>query len=140
TTKRDSTPPPVTTVTAQRGPDSNGWYNHPLAVAVDGTDNLSGVACSAPTYSTPDSSSASVSGTCTDGAGNVSSPKTLTFQYDATPPAVSAAPARGPDANGWYNHAVGVAFQGTDAVSGLDTCTSGSYSGPDSGSAAVPGP
>lgn len=140
TIKRDATPPTATGITAQRGPDANGWYNHALGVTVAGTDAMSGIAfCTSLTYSGPDSSSASVSGTCTDNAGNVSAPKALSFQYDGTPPSVSPAAARGADANGWYNHPVDVAFQGTDAVSGVDTCTSATYSGPDNGSASVVG-
>jgi hypothetical protein len=138
--KRDATPPTATGIAAQRSPDANGWYNHAVGVAVSGTDATSGIAsCSSVTYSGPDTASASVSGTCTDNAGNVSSPKALAFEYDATPPSVSAAPARAADTNGWYNHAVDVAFQATDPASGVDSCTSGSYSGPDSGSASVAG-
>jgi hypothetical protein len=141
TLKRDATPPTVTSLTAQRGPDSNGWYNHPVQVSAAGTASVSGIAsCTSATYSGPDSSSASVSGTCTSGAGLVSTPKTLSFQYDATPPSVSASPARGADSNGWYNNPVGVAFTGTDAVSGIDSCSGATtYSGPDSGSASVSG-
>jgi hypothetical protein len=139
TIKRDATPPNATAITAQRDPDANGWYNHALGVTVAGTDTTSGIAsCTSLTYSGPDSGSASAGGTCTDNAGNVSDPKTLSFKYDATAPSVSAS-ARGADANGWYNHSVDVAFQGTDAISGVDTCTSASYSGPDSGSASVAG-
>lgn len=140
TIKRDATPPTATGIAAQRAPDSNGWYNHAVGVAASGTDATSGIAsCSSVTYTGPDSASASVSETCTDNAGNVSAPKALSFQYDGTPPSVSAAPARGADANGWYNHAVDVSFQATDPVSGVDSCTAGGYSGPDNGSASVAG-
>jgi hypothetical protein len=140
TIKRDATPPTAAAITAQRGPDANGWYNHAIGVTVTGSDDTSGVAsCTSVTYSGPDSGTASVAGTCTDNAGNVSAAKTLSFQYDATPPGVSPAPARAADANGWYNHAVDVAFKGSDAVSGVDSCTSAGYSGPDSGTAGVTG-
>ena len=140
TIKRDATPPTVTAVTAQRGADVNGWYNHAVVVTADGTDATSGKAsCTAATYSGPDSGSATVNGTCTDNAGNVSAPRPLSFQYDASAPSVSPAPARAADANGWYNHGVDVAFQGSDPVSGIDSCTSGSYSGPDNASASVSG-
>jgi hypothetical protein len=140
TIKRDATAPTATGIAAGRAPDSNGWYNHAVGVTVSGTDATSGIAsCTTTTYSGPDSGAASVSGTCTDNAGNVSGTKTLAFQYDATPPSVSAAPSRAADANGWYNHAVDVAFTGSDALSGVDSCTSGSYSGPDNGSASVAG-
>src|SRR5947207_7280960 len=138
--KRDATPPTASGISAQRGPDANGWYNHAVGVTVSGTDATSGIAsCTSLTYSGPDSSSASAGGTCTDNAGNVSAAKTLSFEYDATAPNLSAAPARAADANGWYNHPVDVAFQGSDAVSGVASCTSAAYSGPDNGSASVGG-
>ena len=138
--KRDATPPTTTAIAAARGPDVNGWYNHPVAVSVSGTDATSGIAsCTSVSYAGPDSSSATVTGSCRDNAGNVSTSQSLSFEYDATPPSVTASPARGADSNGWYNHAVDVAFKGTDATSGIDSCTAGSYSGPDSGSATVAG-
>jgi len=140
TVKRDATPPTATGISADRGPDVNGWYNHPVKVSVAGTDATSGVAsCTVATYGGPDAASASVSGTCRDNAGNVSAPQSLGFKYDGTPPTITPTPARGADSNGWYNHAVDVAFKGSDATSGIDSCTSGSYSGPDSGSAGVSG-
>ena len=140
TIKRDATPPTATSITAARGPDANGWYNHPVGVTVAGSDATSGiVTCTSVTYAGPDAASASVTGTCTDSAGNVSAPLTLSFQYDATAPTVTAAPSRGPDANGWYNHPVDVAFQATDAVSGVADCGTATYPGPDGASASVSG-
>src|SRR4029077_6322013 len=69
--KFDDTAPTVT-ATPGRTADVNGWYNHAVQVSWAGTDPTSGVAsCTSPvTYSTPDSASASLSGTCTDRAGN----------------------------------------------------------------------
>jgi hypothetical protein len=138
--KRDATPPAVSGSSAARAPDSNGWYNHAVGVSFSGTDNLSGIAsCTSATYGGPDNGSASVAGTCTDNAGNVSAPAALGLKYDGTAPAVNASPGRAPDANGWYNHPVAVAFAGTDATSGIDSCSSATYSGPDDGSAAASG-
>ena len=141
TIKRDATVPTVTAVTPSRGPDVNGWYNHAVSFSAAGTASVSGIAsCTSPTYSGPDSGSASVSATCTSGAGLVSAPRDFALQYDATPPTVTAAPSRPPDANGWYNHPVGIAFQATDPVSGVDSCTpTATYSGPGSNAAAVSG-
>ena len=105
-----------------------------------GTDPTSGIAsCTKTTYSGPDSGGTTVSGTCTDNAGNVSAPSTFNLKYDATPPSVNASPARAPDANGWYNHAVAVSFTGSDGTSGIDTCTSASYGGPDAAGATLSG-
>ncbi|MGZ4332863.1 MAG: hypothetical protein ACXVRJ_01130 [Gaiellaceae bacterium] len=62
-----------------------------------------------------------------------------TLKVDKTPPSVSATPSRSPDANGWYNHAVTVAFSGTDGMSKVAGCTSATYAGPDDAEAAVTG-
>ena len=140
TIKRDATPPTVSSVALARGPDSNGWYNHPVQVTASGSDATSGIAsCTSAVYSGPDSSSASVTATCVDNAGNRSAPQTVSLKYDATPPSVTAAPARPPDVNGWYNHPVSVAFSGTDATSGVASCDTVSYDGPTSADASVTG-
>jgi hypothetical protein len=138
--KYDGSRPDVT-ATPGRPPDVAGWYNRPLSVSFAGSDSGSGVAsCSGPTdYDGPDDASATVSGTCTDNAGNTGS-GSATFRYDDTPPAVTASPARPPDASGWYNRPVAIAFKGTDATSGIASCSDGStYAGPDSASASLSG-
>jgi hypothetical protein len=51
---------------------------------------------------------------------------------DRTPPqVVSYQTDRPPDYNGWFNHPVGLTFQGADATSGVASCSSTSYGGPD---------
>src|SRR6185436_5917430 len=103
-----------------RAPDSNDWFNHPVAASFSGQDGVSGIAgCSSPTYAGGDSASASLSGTCTDVAGNSSPPASLPLKYDATPPAVTASPDRKPDAHGWYRKPVTFSFAGTDGTSGI---------------------
>ena len=97
---------PATTATADRSPDSSGWFNHPLTVSFSGTDAVSGTdSCSgAENYAGPDSVEAVVGGVCVDKAGNVGL-ASLSVSYDATAPVVTGAePERRPDANGWYNH------------------------------------
>ena len=65
----------MTSVSPARAPDANGWYNHAVALTFAGSDATSGIAsCGAPTYSGPDSGSASVAGVCQDVAGNTSAP------------------------------------------------------------------
>jgi hypothetical protein len=138
--KIDKDAPIVTGSSPDRAPNGNGWYNAPVTVSFTGTDATSGIAsCTSTTYNGPDSGTASVSGTCTDVAGNTSAPSSFGLKYDATPPTVTPSPARTADANGWYNHAVAVAFSGSDPTSGIDSCTSASYSGPDAAAAAVQG-
>ncbi len=140
TIKLDKTPPAVTPA-PDRAADSNGWYNHGLTISFAATDGTSGVSsCDAPKcYSGPDTAAASLTGTCRDVAGNSSSPS-FGFKYDATAPQVTGAtPARPADSNGWYNHALTIAFSGTDATSGIASCTQASYTGPDTPSASVSG-
>ena len=139
--KYDATAPVATGGQPARGPDRNGWHNRQVGVTFSGTDGLSGVqACTSTTYSGPDGAGVSVPGTCTDRAGNVSSSASVPLNYDDTAPVVTAGtPARGADANGWYNHSVAIAFAGSDPTSGVDACTAATYGGPDSASASLSG-
>ena len=139
TVRRDTTPPQVTSVSPGRAPDSNGWYNHAVALTFAGSDATSGIAsCDAPTYSAPDSGSAAVAGVCRDAAGNTSAPVAFALKYDGTAPQAGASLARGPDANGWYSKPITVSFAGSDATSGIASCTApGTYTGPDAAAASV---
>ena len=89
TIKRDATAPTVT-VTPDRAPDANGWYNHALTVTFSGSDPTSGIAsCSSATYAGPDNPNASVAGSCRDNAGNQTA-ASYAVKYDATPPTVAS--------------------------------------------------
>ena len=95
TIKVDKSPPVATGGRPARGPDANGWYTRPVAIEFDGSDPISGLAgCSSITYRGPDSASASVQGTCTDLAGNVSAPFAYGLKYDETPPRLTGVSAR----------------------------------------------
>ena len=96
--KIDKTPPAVTAATPARPPDTNGWYRSPVALAWAGSDATSGIAsCTSTTYGGPDGAAAPA-GTCTDAAGNVSSPLAFPLQYDATAPVLSGVSAAAGDA------------------------------------------
>ncbi len=142
TVRIDKTPPTDITGGPDRPPDHGGWYNHPLSVPFGGADALSGISsCSAVAYSGPDGAGMSVMGSCTDNAGNTSASATSSsFNYDSTSPSVTGAAAdRPPDHDGWYNHPVSFTFHGSDATSGIASCTSATYSGPVESTAAVNG-
>ena len=141
TFKIDKTPPSAN-ATPSRSADANGWYNQALTVTFAGSDAMSGLdSCSPPaSYDGPDDPSVALSGSCQDGAGNQSGPKVLILKYDETSPSNGGgSPSRRPDENDWYNHALTVRFQGSDATSGIDACTQVTYSGPNNGNASVPG-
>ncbi len=57
----------------------------------------------------------------------------------AAPHSLSATPSRPPDRNGWYVRPLTVAFSGVDPTSGISSCTTAGFAGPDSGTASVPG-
>ena len=103
-----------------RGPDSNGWYNHPVDFHASGSDNLSGIAsCNSGTIG----GSGSVAASCTDNAGNSGSAGT-SVNYDASAPSIDSVTLDRPaDSNGWYNHPVHVTFHGTDGGSGIGSCS-----------------
>jgi hypothetical protein len=127
--KKDGTPPVITGISA-RGPDANGWYNHPLAIGVIANDATSGLAsCNSLTYGGPDTGGGSFSGTCSDNAGNVANGGSFSFKYDATKPAVSVSLSRGPDSGDWYNRPVDFRATGSDNLSGIASCNSGTFSG-----------
>ena len=65
---------------------------------------------------------------------------TATVRIDrAAPQATGLATDRPPDAEGWFNRPVGVAFTGTDATSGIAGCTTLRYAGPDGASVPLTG-
>jgi hypothetical protein len=92
TVRVDQTPPGVASATADRPPDHDGWYNHAVTFAFTGSDFTSGLAgCDTAVYSGPDSSTAQVTGTCRDTAGNVGT-GSAPLKYDATAPAITLVP------------------------------------------------
>ena len=138
----DATAPTDVATTLDRGPDHLGWYNHAVGWTTTGSDATSDIAsCSSGTYSGPDGSGLTVSGTCTDVAGNTSAEaSSAPFDFDATAPTdVATTLDRGPDHLGWYNHAVGWTTTGSDATSDIASCSSGTYSGPDGSGLTVSG-
>jgi hypothetical protein len=77
---------PVVSAAPTRGPDSNGWYNHPVTIAFSGR-SFSGIAsCTTATYSGPSTASTTVSGSCRDNAGKTVTATSAPFAYDAGPP------------------------------------------------------
>jgi hypothetical protein len=131
---------PTAAVTPTRPANSNDWFNQPVELQTTGSAYSHIASCTPPqTYVGPDVLGATIQGSCTDNAGKVANAPPYSLNYDATPPSIYATPARPPDDNGWYNHPVVFTFSGTDALSGIGSCTTETYSGPDSTSASVTG-
>jgi len=86
TIQLDQTPPSVTDAVADRPPDHDGWYSHPVTFAPKAADATSGVlACESVTYGGPDTADARIVATCKDKAG-LSASRTFPLRYDATSP------------------------------------------------------
>jgi hypothetical protein len=138
--KIDKTPPAVSAA-FEREPDFAGWYTRAVSVTFAGSDQLSGIhECSQPVaYGGPDSAAGQVSGGCRDRAGNQAAAP-VSLKYDATAPEVTGAvAARRPDRYGWYNRPVRIVFAGADATSGIASCDTPVYAGPNSAGATVTG-
>jgi hypothetical protein len=119
----------------------NGWYKSNVEYGFTALDpngaNGSGLALADQAFSkliqTEGSAQNVASGTVKDLAGNVSaSINSPDFKIDKTAPInVSGSPDRTADSNGWYNRAVGFTFAGSDATSGIASCSTPTYNGPD---------
>jgi len=120
------------------GGGCGGWFRS--NVTVSWSYNTSGVTstsgCGASTL-TEDTSGAGF--TCTVNYGGSFVGSSVSVRKDSSPPRVTASAARGPDANGWYTSPVPFSFTGDDGASGVASCTSGTYGGPDGAAAAVTG-
>ena len=117
---------------------ANGWYVTNVTVnwVVQPLGYLTTEGCDAQTIVT-DTVNTDI--TCTAVWSDGSASSTVHIHRDATPPTVTAVPARPPDANGWYNTPLTVAFSGTDATSQIASCTQATYAGPDSLNTSVSG-
>jgi hypothetical protein len=135
----DPTPPVVTPVIfGTLG--SNGWYTTTVTLNWTVVDPesiiLSTEGCNTRTFTadTPGSSS-----TCKAESDGGTTTVTKTVKLDKIAPGVNGSAGRGADANGWYNKPVAVWFWGTDATSGVASCSSAGYVGPDNPAAVVSG-
>jgi hypothetical protein len=114
---------------------SNGWYksNVTLVWTVTESESLSSLAVTGcdnqNIIADQDATTYSCSATS---AGGTAEQVDVTIKRDGTAPVgVSGAPNRPADNGTWYNHAVDVVFAGTDAKSGIATCSTVNYGGPD---------
>jgi RHS repeat-associated protein len=121
TIKLDKTPP---TITGSRSPAPNqfGWNNSDVTVSFACSDSLSGLAAGSPPANTAVSTEGagqSITGTCTDLAGNSASATVSNINIDKTPPTIAGSRTPPPNAHGWNNTNVTVSFACSDSLSGL---------------------
>lgn len=122
--KIDMTAPTING-SADRAPNSFGWYNAAVTLSFDCVDNLSGLnACEDPIILSTEGADQSVSGNAKDRAGNTASTTVSGLNIDWTAPTITAMADRMANAAGWYGAPVTVSFACADALSGVATCAS----------------
>jgi hypothetical protein len=112
---------PVAKASVSPAANANGWNNTNVTVSFSGTDALSGIAACTNVVLTTDSANQTASGTCTDNAGNVSLPATVSgINIDTMPPTlVFDPPNPAPNAAHWNNTDVRMGFTTRDNLSGV---------------------
>jgi Regulator of chromosome condensation (RCC1) repeat len=125
TIKRDATAPTAALAVSAGTLGLDGWYVSDVTLQTNGTDAASGIAsCTVPQTLSTDSAGTVFNGSCTDQAGNTANAASLTVKRDATAPTAALAVSAGTlGLDGWYVSDVTLQTSGTDAASGIASCT-----------------
>ena len=113
--------PPTVTANADRGPNSNGWYNADVTVSFTAVDNDTTPVQSvdSPKIVSTEGANQVITGKATDTRGLVGE-GSVTINIDKTNPQTTAA-ANGTTGNsGWYKSDVDVTLTASDAHSGVE--------------------
>jgi hypothetical protein len=117
--------PPTITGTA----GDNGWLRSDAIVKWTYSGETSTTGCDTQ-HLTADTPGATFTCMASDDSGSVS--RTVTVRIDQTPPVgVVATPARPPDVSPFYTAPLPISWSATDVTSGIATCTTLTYAGPD---------
>ena len=118
---------------------TSGWFTGPVTITwrIDGATDLD--AC-VPIETLRDDTTGTQRSCSAHNADGAASATTKAIRIDQTPPAgLTATAARPPDAPPFYTAPVALTWSGTDATSGIAACTSTTYNGPDTATAAPAG-
>lgn len=118
----DVSPPGITpSITGVQG--TGGWYKGDVSLTWSVTDPDSTISSSSgcePAAVNTDTAGRAL--TCTATSAGGSSSKVVVIRRDATPPIATGTPPM-PNLNGWHNTNVAVHFTGSDATSGIASCS-----------------
>jgi hypothetical protein len=142
------TTPPIVSYTVNGIVGANNWYrgsSHGNSISVNWSVSdpdgpiLSTTGCE-PAVNIPGPNKGTTLTCSATSDGGTTTITTKLLKIDADPPtAVSASFARAADFNGWFNHPVAVTWQGTDATSGIASCSAVTFAGPDQTNAPISG-
>jgi hypothetical protein len=124
----DRTPPTVS-ATADRAANGNTWYSDNVTVSFLCADQaaLSGIKSCPASQTLAEGKNQTASGTATDNAGNTATASVTGINVDKTAPSLWGAATTGPNLHGWYDNSLVVAWNCSDALSGIDgTCPANS--------------
>jgi hypothetical protein len=123
--------PPTITPLVTGQPGDNGWYVGNVIVnwSITPPGYTVDFGCDPSTAITADTTGKKVA--CGASSGSDSASASVTIRLDKTPPSPAASADRGPDGGGFYNHPLTAIWTATDATSGVATCASAPYGGPD---------
>jgi len=103
---------------------TNGWYTSNVSVSWSVTDPVAPITnqtgCGT-TAITADTTGQTLTCSATSAGGTTT--QSVTIKRDTTPPVATATPSPIPNANGWNKSSVTVSFTGTDATSGIASCS-----------------
>jgi len=114
---------PVISAVAVPPANTFGWNNATaVTVTFNCLDPLSGIAtCTPPAILNAEGANQIAAGTAVDKAGNMASASAI-INIDRTPPTIAAQAMPAPNAAGWNNTGVNVAFTCADNLSGIASC------------------
>jgi RHS repeat-associated protein len=117
------TTPPIVSAAASPAANGAGWNRTDVQVTFTCSDSGAGVAsCPASRLVNTEAQGLVVAGTATDKAGN-SATASVTLNIDKTAPTIAGSVAPAPNAAGWVNQDVAVAFSCADDRSGVASCS-----------------
>jgi hypothetical protein len=125
------------TLTGSAG--DNSWYVGPVTITWTVT-NATSTDCPALETLRDDTTGTQRSCSARTDNGTTKMASTEVIKIDQTPPAaIVATPQRPPDHGAFYTAPLAIGWSGTDATSGIASCTATTYAGPDAPAAAPAG-
>jgi hypothetical protein len=121
----DKTAPTAALSVVAGEPGANGWHTSDVTVRTTGTDALSGgLVCTSDQTLSAETAGQTVTGSCTDRAGNTTDAAALTVKLDKSGPTATLEVVSGTlGTNDWYTSDVTVRTSGAEEVSQPATCT-----------------